>query len=75
MKKTKAPEVVLSDSDDLRPEYQFDYQKARPNRFVGRVDPKAVVITLEPDVSQVFTTSESVNKILRVLISAMPKSS
>ena len=33
------------------------------------------MVTLDPDVSQVFTTSESVNTILRALIKAMPKSS
>jgi hypothetical protein len=74
MKKTKTPDVDASGSEDLRPEYQFDYRDARPNRFAKRVDREPVVITLDPDVSQVFTTSESVNNVLRALITAMPKS-
>jgi hypothetical protein len=75
MKKTKTSNVARDLSDDLRPEYEFDYGKARPNRFAGRVDPDRVVITLDPDVSRVFATSESVNTVLRALITSMPKSS
>lgn len=73
MKKTKASETVVP--EELRPDYRFDYRKARPNRFADRVDRDQVVVTLDPDVSQVFTTSESVNNVLRALITAMPKSS
>ena len=75
MKKTKTSDVVGSESGDLLPEYRFDYRKARPNRFASRVDQKRLVVTLDPDVSKVFTTSESVNSVLRALIEAMPKSS
>jgi hypothetical protein len=56
----------------MLPEYRFDYSKARPNRFAGRVDESRVVVVLDPDVSEVFTTPESVNKVLRALISNMP---
>jgi hypothetical protein len=66
MKKTKAV-------DDLRPEYDFDYAQARPNRFAGRGQADRVVVALDPDVSKVFTTPESVNAVLRALIEAMPK--
>ena len=52
----------------MLPEYQFDYSQARPNRFAGRVDESQVVVVLDPDVSEVFTTPESVNKVLRALI-------
>ena len=73
MKKTKTASSQRSAQDDLRVEYQFDYRKARPNRFAGRVDQDGIVITLDPDVSQVFTNSESVNSVLRALITSMPK--
>ena len=75
MKKTKIADAVARASDDLRPEYRFDYRKARPNRFADRVDQKRLVITLDPDVCKVFTTSEAVNSVLRALIEVMPKSS
>ncbi len=74
MKKTKATDTQVQGSDDLRPEYEFDYRKARPNRFAGRVDPDRLVVALDPDVSKVFTTPESVNTVLRALIEVMPKS-
>jgi hypothetical protein len=72
MKKTPTPKTRRTASDDLRPEYHFDYRKARPNRFAGRNKDRVVVI-LDPDVSKVFTTSESVNTILRALIASMPQ--
>ena len=59
-------------SDDLQPEYKFDYSKGKPNRFAGRMADRTVVV-LDPDVAEVFTTPDSVNAALRALISAMPK--
>lgn len=56
----------------MRREYNFDYQKAKPNRFAARVDKKSVVVMLEPDVAEVFTTPEKVNDVLRALIRTMP---
>jgi hypothetical protein len=63
------------DADDLRPEYQFDYSKARPNRFADRVTPGARAVLLDPDVAEVFTSPESVNTVLRALIQTMPTKS
>jgi hypothetical protein len=74
MAKIKMTDAASSAPDDLLPEYRFDYRKARPNRFANRVDRERLVITLDPDVRKVFTTSESVNSVLRALIEAMPKS-
>jgi hypothetical protein len=58
-KMTKAPE--------LRSHYDFDYRKAKPNRFSPRLIP------LDEDVSKVFNTPELVNNALRSIISAFPK--
>jgi hypothetical protein len=58
--------------DDLRPEYRFDYRKARPNRFASRMDKNRVVVVLDSDIAQVFTTPEAVNNVLRALITTMP---
>jgi hypothetical protein len=73
MKKTKVPDVLSSTSDDLRPEYAFDYGQARSNRFAQRIDGERTVVVLDADVSRVFTTAESVNTVLRALIEGMPK--
>jgi hypothetical protein len=67
----KAP--ARQESDDLRPEYDFDYSKSRPNRFASRIQPDSVAVVLDPDVASVFDTSDSVNRFLRSAISAMPR--
>jgi len=53
--------------------YEFDFRKARPNRFAGRADKDTVIVVLDPDVSKVFSTRQAVNTALRALITAMPK--
>jgi hypothetical protein len=53
--------------------YKFDYKKARPNRFIGKMKDGPLVIVLDPDVAKIFTNTKQVNKALRALISAMPK--
>jgi hypothetical protein len=62
-------------ADDRRAEYAFDYQKARPNRFTTRASDSVVAVVLEPDVAKVFTSAESVNRLLRSVISAIPSAS
>jgi hypothetical protein len=59
--------------DDLLAEYNFDYKKAKPNRFAGGGKQLLKVVVLDEDVAQVFTTPESVNKVLRALIESMPQ--
>jgi hypothetical protein len=58
---------------EIRPEYQFDYRKARPNRFAGRIKAGAVAVVLDPDVASVFGSSDRVNALLRSVIAAMPE--
>ena len=60
-------------SDDMLPEYDFDYSKVRPNRFAERIYKDRLIAILDPDVSKVFNTSESVNAVLRSLITTMPR--
>jgi hypothetical protein len=72
MNRTHSEELSPSD-DELMTEYNFDYQKAKPNRFAARSGKPALnVVVLDEDVAQVFTTPESVNKVLRALIDTMP---
>jgi hypothetical protein len=68
-RKPKRRTAILK--DDLRPHYDFDRSKAKPNRFAGGVRSQTVVL-LDPDVSRVFKDGESVNSVLRSLISTMP---
>jgi len=73
MKKTSSSKIKTA--KDLRAEYHFDYRQSRPNRFADKIDTIAVVVVLDPDVAEVFTTPESVNTALRALITAMPRPS
>ncbi len=73
MKNTQVSSSQEVTSDEMRPEYHFDYSKARPNRFAGRGQQDRLVVVLDPDIAQVFTTPESVNNVLRALIATMPK--
>ena len=73
MKKASNTKPRTKRSDDMKPEYNFDYSKAKPNRFAGRIAKDRTVVLLDPEVSKVFTDSESVNAALRALITALPK--
>ena len=58
----------------MRPEY--DFSDARPNRFAKKFKKPSgggVLVVLEPDVAEVFDSSEKVNKFLRATLSAVKK--
>lgn len=75
MKKTPTSKSRSKESEDMLSEYDFDYGKAKPNRFAGKISEERLVVLLDPEVSQVFTTPESVNAVLRALVAALPESS
>lgn len=58
----------------MRPEYRFDYRQARPNRFAAILKGRTTAVVLDPDVASVFESSESVNRLLRSVIAALPPS-
>lgn len=63
--KAKAKKI----SDELRPEYNFDYSKAVRGKYYKRIlDEGANVVMLEPDVAKAFVDSASVNDALRSLL-------
>ncbi len=67
-------EESQNSKEELLAEYQFDYKKAKPNRFAAQSGKQLLkVVVLDEDVAQVFTTSESVNKVLRELMESMPQ--
>lgn len=71
MKKT--PTTRSRKVQDMAPEYEFDYKKAKPNRFAARMKDEPLVVMIEPDVARVFKSSKQANKALRALISAIPE--
>ena len=63
--KTKTEKV----SDELRPEYDFDYSKAIRGKYHKRLaEEGANIVVLEPDVAKAFSTSTAVNEALRSLL-------
>lgn len=56
-------------SDELRPEYNFDYSKAIRGKYYKRIlEEGANVAMLEPDVAEAFADSAAVNDALRSLL-------
>jgi hypothetical protein len=63
--KTKTRKV----SNELRPEYDFDYSKAVRGKYYKRLTEEgANIVVLEPDVAKAFNTSTAVNEALRSLL-------
>jgi hypothetical protein len=70
MKKNQAADP---NPDEMRMHYDFDYSKSRPNRFADRPKLGRVrSVILEPDVAEVFHSSEQVNELLRSIITNLP---
>ena len=72
MKKPRALKPAAKPAGELGDAYRFDYAQVKPNRFASHVDQTRLVVTLDADVSVVFSTPAAVNKALRSLIAAMP---
>ena len=72
-KKTRVSRAKADQTVEMRSEYHFDYSKAKPNRFAARAKEGYRTVLLDPDIAAVFTSAESVNAVLRALISTMPK--
>jgi hypothetical protein len=46
--------------------------KSKPNRFALVNQSGSLAVTLDPDVARVFKSAESVNAVLRALLTTMP---
>jgi len=61
--------VKRQNSDELRPEYDFDYSKAIRGKYCRRLlEEGSNVVILDPDIVRAFHDSASVNKALRSLL-------
>jgi hypothetical protein len=52
-------------ADDVLPEY--DFSRSRPNKYASRYPKDCIVITLDPDVAEVFPGAREANEALRAL--------
>jgi len=55
--------------DEVLPEY--DFSRARPNKYAARFTKGSLVVTLDPDVAAVFRGSREANEALRALASVI----
>lgn len=63
--KAKIPDPT----DDLRPEYDFDFSKGERGRYYKRLLKEGSnVVVLEPDIAEAFPDSAAVNNALRSLL-------
>ncbi|MBP9663016.1 MAG: hypothetical protein KBD94_00235 [Pyrinomonadaceae bacterium] len=53
------------DDDDMKPHYDFDYSKSKPNRFAEKYNKMVRHVGLAADVADEFPTEDSVNDALR----------
>ena len=73
MATTHDSETTDTEQDDMLAEYDFDYSKAKANRFAARFQGERKMVVLDPDVAAVFETSEAVNEMLRAIIQNLAK--
>ena len=52
-------------ADEVLPEY--DFSRARPNKYASRYAKGSIVVTLDPDVAAVFPGAREANHALRAL--------
>jgi hypothetical protein len=68
---TKRPVADRSDVDEILAEY--DFSKARHNKYASRYVPGSVVVVLDPDVAATFGSSKEANDALRALAEIIKK--
>jgi hypothetical protein len=57
--------------DEILPEY--DFSRARPNKYAARYAQGSNIVVLEPDVAAVFQSEGDVNEALRALAGIIEK--
>ncbi len=59
------------DVDDILPEY--DFSRARPNKYASRYAPGSLVVVLESDVAAAFPSAGQASEALRALAGIIQK--
>jgi len=71
MKKESRKSRETSGPDQILPEY--DFSRARRNKYAARYASGSVVVVLEPDVAAAFPNSDKANEALRALAGIIRK--
>jgi hypothetical protein len=67
----KRREPGRADVDDILPEY--DFSRARPNKYVSRYAAGSIVVVLDRDVAAAFPSAGQANEALRALAEIIQK--
>jgi len=67
----KASVAARVELDEILPEY--DFSRARPNKYASRYAAGSIVVVLEPDVAAMFSSAEEANEALRALAGIIQK--
>jgi hypothetical protein len=67
--KAKKPTARHVGVNEVLPEY--DFSRARPNKYASRYAKGSIVVTLDPDVAAVFPGAREANDALRALASVI----
>jgi len=67
----KGRDTSRVDVDEILPEY--DFSRARPNKYASRYAAGSVVVVLEPDVAAMFPSAGEANEALRALAGLIRK--
>ena len=59
-------------NDGMKGKYNFDYSKAKTNRFAEIVREKVILYPIDEDVANVFRNPAEANNALRAIINAIP---
>ena len=68
---SKRTETGRADLDEILPEY--DFSRARPNKYASRYATGSLVVVLEPDVAAAFPSAGEANAALRALAGIIQK--
>ena len=73
MKKAKSKSVRSKRRRREEVLQEYDFSRARPNKYAARYARNTIVVTLDPDVAAVFPGARQVNDALRTLAGVMKK--
>ena len=69
-KAKKAPALQVGVDEILK---EYDFSRARPNKYASRYAKGSIVITLDPDVAAVFPGARQANEALRAIAGVIRK--
>ena len=72
MKNTKSVEPDAGAEGGMQDEHSYDYNKAKPNCFEGKIGQNQLMVCLDAAFAAVFKATESVNHVLWAIITSFP---